>query len=73
MTLPYREKIQARMVSLRIRDDKLARIDDIATEARMSRTAWMVEAALNYEQPEPKDELGEIRRRLDALEQIAGL
>jgi hypothetical protein len=62
----------SKMTAIRIPEDKLAEIDANATAAGMSRTQWMIEAALNYQQPDTTDELEDIRRRLTDLERLAG-
>jgi hypothetical protein len=44
-----------------------------AHAAGTSRTAWMIEAALQYRQPDPTAGLDDVRRRLERLERHAGL
>jgi hypothetical protein len=61
------------MTAMRIPREHLAEIDARAHAAGMSRTAWMIEAALQYRQPDPTAELDDVRRRLERLERNAGL
>jgi len=65
--------VTTKMTALRIRPDQLAAIDRNAQAAGMTRTAWLIEAGLQYRQPDPAAELDDIRRRLDRLERHAGL
>lgn len=60
-----------RITGLRIPEESLAVIDANAEHAGLTRTAWMIQAAMHYEQP--AGELDAIRARLDRLEQIAGV
>jgi hypothetical protein len=61
------------MISLRVGHSMLAEIDRLAAAAGMSRSMWMIEAALNYQQPDDTDDLDDIRKRLGRLEQLAGI
>jgi hypothetical protein len=61
----------SKMTALRIPEEALAVIDANAAAAGMTRTAWMIEAAMRWEQPD--SELDDVKRRLDRLEQVAGL